>query len=198
MKKIISSIIIAALLGVTVLSLAACGGNTAADPEPVPAPAPEAVSSEAPAPAPAPAADFEMPATFEEWNLGTMKQYLESKGLLGNPDYLSMDLSQNEVDAMGCDGGFLYVDPAGGQVVDTVIFFDPAKEGNADLLALFVENKAIIVGGDVEAGVPVDAIIGGFCLSYGSSLDEAHIGALVAALNELVANYNIQGGFVLD
>ena len=191
-----------ALVCVLAMSLIACGSEPA-EPDPTEAPvtteAPaetEApVETEAPAETEAPTDGFDWtayPEDFSAWTTGDMKTYLTNKEVLGNADFMLIDMSA-ELEQMSADAGFLYVDAAGFTVNDTIIHFDAANEAGAAMLETVRAQHAIVVG---EANVPMDAMLGAFTFSYSNSLEEAHIAAIKDAINALAAHYGITPDFI--
>ena len=136
------------------------------------------------------------PASFEEWTMNDVKTVLKEANLITNEDFVLMDLSANEIEAMSAKEGFLYVDANEGSVSDVVISFDPATETGKNMLDCVAENAVIAPDGNLEAGVPVDALIGNYCFCYLTGSDDEHINAFIAVLKEIVSNYGIEGGFI--
>ena len=193
-----------ALVCVLAMSLLACT-NKPVEPDPTEAPkvtdAPEATEApevtEAPeiTDEPAPTDDFDWsayPADFSAWTIGDMKTYLTAKEILGNEAFMLVDMSA-ELEQMSADAGFIYVDTTGFTVNDTIIHFDAANEAGAARLETVRSEHAIIVG---EASVPMDAMLGAFTFSYSNSLDEAHLTAIMDAINALAAHYGITPDFI--
>ena len=202
--KNLTRILSLALVCVLAMSLIACSGSTNT-PDPTEAPtvtdAPEATEApevtEAPeiTDEPAPTDDFDWsayPEDFSAWTIGDMKTYLTAKEILGNDEFMLIDMSA-ELEQMSADAGFIYIDATGFTVNDTIIHFDAANEAGAAMLETVRAQHAIVVG---EASVPMDAMLGAFTFSYGNSLDEAHIAAITEAINALAAHYGITPDFI--
>ena len=173
-----------ALVCVLAMSLMACT-NKPAEPDP----------TEAPANTEAPADDFDWtayPEDFSAWTIGDMKTYLTAKEILGNDDFMLIDMSA-ELEQMSADAGFIYIDATGFTVNDTIIHFDAANEAGAAMLETVRSEHAIVVG---ESRVPMDAMLGAFTFSYSNSLDEAHLTAITEAINALAAHYGITPDFI--
>ena len=190
-----------ALVCVLAMSLMAC--NKPAEPDPTEAPvtteAPaetEApVETEAPAETEAPTDGFDWtayPEDFSAWTIGDMKTYLTNKKVIGNDDFMLVDMGA-ELEQMSADAGFIYIDATGFTVNDTIIHFDAANEAGAAMLETVRSEHAIVVG---ESWVPMDAMLGAFTFSYSNSLDEAHITAITEAINALAAHYGITPDFI--
>ena len=166
-----------ALVCVLAMCLMACS-NKPAEPDP----------TEAPANTEAPSDDFDWtayPEDFSAWTIGDMKTYLTAKEILGNDDFMLIDMS--------ADAGFIYIDATGFTVNDTIIHFDAADEAGAAMLETVRSEHAIVVG---ESRVPMDAMLGAFTFSYSNSLDEAHLTAITEAINALAAHYEIAPDFI--
>ena len=127
------------------------------------------------------------PTDINEWTVADMKDYLVTAGLIDEEKegFIFMEISQGEVEAMGIDGGFLYVDGNAASIMDTVFFYDLSKEGNADLVATAASEQACFIGEQKVSDL--DGVIGGFLFSYGQSIDEEHIAAFTQAIKDLEA-----------
>ena len=203
--KTFARILSLALACVLALSLIACSkpaeNNPTEAPKATDAPnngtesteAPEA--TEAPAETEAPSDGFDWsayPDDFAAWTIGDMKTYLTAKEIIGNEDFMLIDMSA-ELEQMSADAGFIYIDAAGFTVNDTVIHFDAADEAGAAMLDTIRSEHAIVVG---EASVPMDALIGAFSFSYSNSLDDAYIAQVIDAINAIAAHYGIAPDFI--
>ena len=125
-----------------------------------------------------------------------MKDYLKAAGVMANEDFLGMDMSAGDLDAIGTDAGYIYVDADAATVSDTMCFFDITTDEGKAAIDKVVEYKAIVVGDDVENGVGMDAVIGGFCFSYTMGTDEGHIAAFAQAIKDLAAYYNVEAAYI--
>ena len=195
--KTFTRILTLALVCVLALSLIACAKKPAENTE-TEAPATEApteapAQTEAPTEAPADGFDWSAyPDDFSAWTTGDLKTYLTAKEILGNEDFMLIDMSA-ELEQMSADAGFLYVDATAFTVNDTIIHFDAANEAGAAMMETVRSEHAIVVG---EASVPMDAMLGAFTFSYSNSLDEAHITAITEAINALADHYGITPDFI--
>ena len=204
--KTLNRVLVLALVCILALSLAACTNTPAAteapktEPAKTEAPATEPAKTEAPAtePAKTEAPDdgkidwTKYPAEFSAWTTGDLQTYLTDCELLGNDDFMLIEMS-NELEQMSANAGFIYIDATGFTVNDTVIGFDPNTEAGAAMLETIRANHAIVVG---EASVPVDALLGNFTFNYSTSLDSDYIAAFTAALKGLSEHYGIAPDFI--
>ena len=123
-----------------------------------------------------------------------MKTYLTAKEILGNPDFMLIDMSA-ELEQMKASAGFLYVDVTGFTVNDTIILFDANNADGAAMMETVRTQHAIVVG---EASVPMDAMIGCFTFSYSNSLDEAHIANLIQAIQSIAEHYGVAPDYIAE
>ena len=121
-----------------------------------------------------------------------MKSYLLAAEILGNDEFMIVDMSA-ELEQMKANAGFIYIDASAFSVNDTVISFDPNNADGAAMMETVRANQAIVVG---EASVPMDAMLGNFTFSYSNSLDEAHIAAIGQAIRDLGAHYSLTPDFI--
>ena len=166
------------LVCILAMSLISCGSKPAEPAEPA-----------------TPADDFDWsayPADYNEWTTENMKTYLLAREVLGNDDFMLLDMSA-ELEQMSADSGFLYVDATAFTVNDTIIHFDANDEAGSAMLDTIRSEHAIVVG---EASVPMDALVGAFAVSYSNSLDEEHVAKIVDAFNALAAHYEITPDFI--
>lgn len=141
--------------------------------------------------------DFsQYPEDFGAWTMTEMKDYLTETGVIGDEKYFGMDMSEGDLEATGMDAGYVYVDTEGGAVSDTICYFDITTESGKEMIDKTIENHAVIVGDDVENGIDMDAVIGGFCFSYTMGTDEDHIAIFAQALKDLAAHYNVEAAYI--
>ena len=194
--KTLNRVLVLALVCILALSLVACTNTPAA----TEAPKTEPAKTEAPAtePAKTEAPDdgkidwTKYPADFSAWTTGDLQTYLTDCELLGNDDFMLIEMS-NELEQMSANAGFIYIDATGFTVNDTIIHFDAANEAGAAMLETVRSEHAIVVG---ESRVPMDAMLGAFTFRYSNSLDEAHLTAITEAINALAAHYGITPDFI--
>ena len=136
------------------------------------------------------------PADFSAWTMAEMKSYLKECGITANEDFLGMDMTEGDLGVIGAEAGYLYMDTDGGTVSDMIIYFDVSKEDGKAMIDTTVEHKAIVIDGDVENGMAMDAVVGGFCFSYTMGTDEDHISAFAQALKALETQYAIKADHI--
>ena len=168
MKRTITRVILMLLVCTLALGMVACGEETK----------------------PATGVDFsQYPANFEDWTLANLKSYLRETGIIVEDSWV-IDVSENEIAAMGVTAGTMYVDLNAGTIADTFFYCDSSVEGMADVLNGIRDSKSIL------GVVPMDAMLGEFVVSYGNTVDEAHRAALITALKDLAAQYKLTFDFI--
>ena len=136
--------------------------------------------------------DFsQYPAKFEDWTMGNLKAYLRETGIITNDSWV-IDVSENEIVAMGVTAGTMYVDMTAGTISDMFFYCDSTAEGMADVLQGIRDSKTIL------GALPMDAMLGEFVISYGNTVDEAHRTALVKALKDLAEQYKLTFDFITE
>lgn len=134
--------------------------------------------------------DFtQYPAKFDDWTMANLKSYLRETGIIVEDSWV-IDVSANEIAAMGVTAGTMYVDLNAGTIADTFFYCDSSVEGMADVLNGIRDSKSIL------GVVPMDAMLGEFVVSYGNTVDEAHRAALITALKDLAAQYKLTFDFI--
>lgn len=171
MKKAMTRTILIILGFAMALTMAACGEKKNAGPADL---------------------DFsQYPANFAEWTQANMKAYLRDSSVFTEEDWL-IDVSANELTALGAAAGSMYVDMNEGTTSDIVFFYDAAAEGAADILAGLRESHMLM------DSIPMDAMLGSFCFSYSNTVDEEHKAALIAAIKDLAAHYDLTPDFITE
>ena len=171
MKKIMTRVLLMMLALAMALTVVACGEKNANTPDGI---------------------DFsQYPAKFEDWTMGNLKSYLRETGVIVD-DSWCIDVSANEVAAMGVTAGTMYVDMTAGTISDMFFYFDSTAEGMEAVLQGVRESKSIM------GAIPMDAMLGEFCISYSNTVDEEHRATLVKALKDLVAHYNLTPDFFAE
>ena len=134
--------------------------------------------------------DFsQYPANFEDWTLANLKVYLRETGIIVE-DTWTIDVSENEIVAMGVTAGTMYVDMVEGTISDMFFYCDSTAEGMDAVLQGIRESKALL------GVLPMDAMLGEFVISYGNTIDEEHRAALITALKDLAAHYSVTFDFI--
>lgn len=179
MKKLAKTLMLLMLASIMILC-AACGDNTNTSTDPKDT-------------------SFDnYPANFSDWTLSEMKAYLKDRGLNTNEAFLSMDLTAGDLGAMKCTAGTMYLDTEAGSVFDMYICYDLNDAEQKAFYDSILENKAIVIDGDMETAQPIDAVVGQFCFQYLTGYDEEHINGLTQALKDLTTHYGLEGGYVTD
>lgn len=138
------------------------------------------------------------PADFGEWTLAEMKAYLNNCDLTTNEEFFSMDLTSGDLTAMNAGAGTMYMDMNSGSVCDIYMYYDLSDDAGKAAYDSILENKAIVINGDMETAQPIDAVVGQFTFQYLTGYDEEHINGLAQALKDLTAHYGLEGGYVSD
>ena len=134
--------------------------------------------------------DFsQFPAKFEDWTMANLKVYLRETGVLVEDSWI-IDVSDNEVTAMGVTSGSMYVDMTAGTISDMFFYCDSTAEGMEAVLQGVRDSKAIM------GARPMDAMLGEFVISYGNTIDEEHVATLIQALKDLAAHYEVTFDFI--
>ena len=136
------------------------------------------------------------PKDINAWTAADLKDYLVNAGIIDEEKqgFIFMDVSQNELEAMGIDSGFLYIDTTAASVMDTVFFYDPAKEGNSEKIAAAASEKVFSIEGQVVS--ELDCVLGGFLFSYSQGTDEDHIAAFTKALKDIEEGLGIKAALL--
>lgn len=183
MKNTLKRMSVLMVVCMLALLVAACGNNTGAPETTTP---PEVSSF-----------DFSAyPADFNDWTSADMKTYLTEAGLLANEKFILMDLSAGDIEVMKATAGFLYVDGDAGSVCDTVFVYDTNDADAKSMYDSILEYQAIVIDGDVENGIPVDAVLGNFCFSYLLATDDTHIDTFIQCIRDLSAHYNVEAAYI--
>ena len=136
--------------------------------------------------------DFsQYPAKFEDWTLANLKTYLRETGIIVEDSWV-LDVSENEIAAMGVTAGTMYVDLNAGTIADTFFYCDSTADGMADVLQGIRDTKAIL------GVVPMDAMLGEFVFSYNNTVDETHRAAVIKALKDLADQYKLTFDFITE
>ena len=136
--------------------------------------------------------DFsQYPAKFEDWTMADLKSYLRAAGIIVEDSWV-IDVSENEIVAMGVSAGTMYVDMTAGTISDMFFYCDSTAEGMADVLKGIRDSKTIL------GALPMDAMLGEFIISYGNTVDETHRTALITALKDLAAQYKLTFDFITE
>ena len=134
--------------------------------------------------------DFsQYPANFEDWTMANLKVYLRETGVLVEDSWI-IDVSANEVTAMGVTSGSMYVDMTAGTISDMFFYCDSTAEGMEAVLQGIRDSKAIL------GALPMVAMLGEFIISYGNTIDEEHVATLIQALKDLAAHYEVTFDFI--
>lgn len=184
MKGMLKTLSICALVGIMMLSLAACGNNA------VPEDASDVPGTEE-------NSDFDFsayPGDLGSWTINDMQTYLKDCGLLGNEAFLLVAMSETDVTPIHAAGGFMYMDAEAASVADIVYAFDPADADSQAALKSVVENKAIMMDGNPVA--QMDAVLGHFAFSYLNGTDDAHIDSFTQAIVNLGAYYGVEPDYL--
>ena len=171
MKRTMTRIILVLLVAAMALGMVACGETTNNKTTGV---------------------DFsQYPANFEDWTMANLKVYLRESGVIVEDSWV-IDVSENEIVAMGVTAGTMYVDMTAGTISDMFFYCDSTAEGMADVLQGIRESKTIL------GAIPMDAMLGEFCISYGNTVDEEHRAALITALKDLAAQYKLTPDYITE
>ncbi|GEM_PF-6451075 len=136
--------------------------------------------------------DFsQYPANYSDWTQANMKAYLRDSGAFTEEDWI-IDVSANELTALGAAGGTMYVDMKEGQTSEMVFFFDSANEGTDDILTSLRDTHMLM------GAVPMDALLGNFCFSYSNTVDENNKAAIIGAIKALASHYNLTPDFITE
>ena len=88
--------------------------------------------------------DFsQYPAKFEDWTMADLKSYLRAAGIIVEDSWV-IDVSENEIVAMGVSAGTMYVDMTAGTISDMFFYCDSTAEGMADVLKGIRDSKTIL------------------------------------------------------
>lgn len=80
---------------------------------------------------------------------------------------------------------------------DMIFLFNPANNPNAEaMLASIIENQALVVDGDVENGIAIDAVLGNFCFAYLTGVDDAHINSMIQAIRDLGEHFAVEAAYI--
>ena len=174
MKKTMTRVFLLMLVLAMTFSMVACGEEPTTTP-----PAEEGF-------------DFsQFPAKFEDWTMAELKVYLREAGILVE-DSWTVDMSANELAAMGAAAGSLYVDMTAGTISDMFFYYDSTAEGAEEVLKGIRDSKSIM------GAIALDAMLGEFCISYGNTVDEEHRAALIQALKDLAEHYEVTFDFITE
>ena len=125
------------------------------------------------------------PAKLEDWTLANLKDYLRATGVIvdGASNMYAIDMSANELEATGVTAGHIYMNSTDGSVMDIFI--------EVRLDSLLDELKSA----HTVSGVPMDALLGNFAISYTGGYSEEHFAALKKAIEDLGAHYGVTPEF---
>ena len=141
--------------------------------------------------------DFtQYPEAFADWDISFLKVYLREVGVLVNSDWV-FDITSGDLTATNATAGVMYIDMTAASAMDMIFFFD-AKEGEDKEASIqsIRENEAIVPNVEGAAPVAMDALLGGFCFSYGNGMDEDHIATVRAAIYALANHFDIAPDFI--
>jgi len=136
------------------------------------------------------------PEDFASWTIADLKGYLKAAGVFVDDTWV-FDMTGGDLEFMKADAGTMYIDMTAATAFDMIFLFNPANNPNAEaMLASIIENQALVVDGDVENGIAIDAVLGNFCFAYLTGVDDAHINSMIQAIRDLGEHFAVEAAYI--